>query len=343
MTPSEISKQVNMACDIARPGIIQILSSIVIGNGKVIASDIDSQISIDAPFDFDSYAVPSSKFKGILSTLDQSKDLSLTEKSGKLSIKSGKSKFTCQTLSPESFPMMELGREILSVVVDQSKLKSMLQCVTHSIPSANQRMILTGALFDFSGECLTIVGCDGNRMAWSAVELESKKHEFVIPRASISKIIKILSTGDVEVKFYDGKAKFTCNGIELAVKLQIGKYPDYKRIIPLPNGEFSIDRKLFIDAISRASTALDKNRSATIKISRELEIECINSGEISSDSVECDWVGDEMAFGMNPDYLREILSVMQSDDVFIGLSDQKSAWLIQDKAGIYSIIMPLRN
>lgn len=340
MNPSTVIKAINMASDIAKPSMLPILANIVIGNNKVIASDLDSQITIKAPFDFEQYTVPAAKFRGIIATLADV-PMALTHKDGKLSIKSGRSKFSCQTLPVSEFPMMESGVEMDELVMDQATLKNMLQRAQHAIPSANTRAMLNGALLDFSGTELSVVGTDGFRMAWTTNSVESEKMEAIIPHKSVSRIIKLLDDGPVTLAFFDGKLSLTTESVEYITKLVPGKYPDWRRIIPKNPHQVQIDIELFKEAISRASIVLDKVRSARINISDVLSIECTNNGESASDDFPVQWAHEAYAIGMNPDYLRDALSVMDGDEVTLHIG-AGAAWIMESN-GVRAVVMPLRN
>lgn len=341
MTPSQIMKSISLASDLAKPSTLPILSHLVIGNNQVVASDIDSQITIKAPFDFEPYTVPAAKFKGILATLADV-PMALTHKDGKLSIKSGRSKFTCPTLPSEDFPMMEIGDVTATIQMDQSTLKNMLHTAQHAIPNADVRAILNGALLDFNGSELSVVGTDGFRMAWTTTPIESSPVEAVIPHRAVQRIIKLLDDGPVTLSFYEGKLSLTTDTIEFITKLVSGKYPNWRRIIPKNPNQVQIDIELLKETINRASTVLHKVRSARITIKDTFAVECSNNGELASDDFPIQWAHEEYVTGMNPDYLRDALSVMPGDEITLHIGSPTTAWLMES-AGVRAVVMPLRN
>lgn len=344
MTPSQINRAVQLASDIAKPGIMPILANIVIGNGQVKATDLDSQITIAAPFDFDPYTVSASKFKGILATLDADAALSMSHKDGKLSIKSGRSKFTCPTLPSDDFPDMELGPVLGSVELDQVTFKKMLHVVQHAIPQNSAKMpSLNGALLDFTGEELTIVGCDTARMAWSSSPLLSQKMEAILPPRVIGRLIKILHDGVMTVTFHEGKAVFNIGDVEFITKLVAGKYPDWRRIIPKNPHQLQIDLEQLKGTIERAAIVLDKVRNSKVTISTTFEVACSNNGELASDDFPINWKHEAYTCGMNPDYLRDALSIMDGDEVTVHIGAGMAAWLIEGDGEVKAVVMPLKN
>lgn len=344
MNPSEIMRAVGLAADLARPSTMPIMSNLLIGNGKVIASDIDSQITISAPFDFEPYTVPAAKFKTILATLDPDTSLKLDHKDGKLSVKSGRSKFTVQTLPAIEFPQMEVGQFVSSIEIHQEVLKSMLHDVQHAIPSHDVRNYINGAFLSVRDGTLTVVGTDTARMAVKSIEFDNEKVlEVTIPKLSVGRLIKFLNDGPMTINFYEDKLVFVMGDIEFATKLVTGKFPDFRRVIPKNQNTILIDRELMLETLSRATTVLGKIRSSKVTIGTSIEVACSNNGEIAVDDFPCIWTGAPIEFGMNPDFLREALHAMSGDEVSLSFGASNAAWMIEDGEGLKAVVMVLRN
>lgn len=342
MNPSQINKAISLAADLARPGIIPILANIVIGNGYVRASDIDSQVTIKAPIEGD-YTVPAAKFKTILATLQADVPLKLDHKDGKLSVKSGRSKFGIQTLPTADFPVMEIGPMITEINVDQELFKGMLQNVQHAIPSKNVNMVMNGACLSIRNNALTIAATDGARMALQSVEFEADDIEIILPHSVVGRLIKFLNLGQVTIDIHDGKAVFHIGDIEYIAKLVSGKYPDFRRIIPKNPNTILVDRELMLETLARATTVLDRVRSSRITIGPNMEVSCSNNGEVAADDFPCQWTGEPLTLSMNPDFLQEALHAMSGDEVSLSFGDVKAPWLLEDEDGLQAVVIGLRN
>lgn len=344
MTPSQIMRAVGLAADLARPSTMPIMSNLLIGNGKAIASDSDSQITISAPFNFDPYTVPAAKFKTILATLDPDSTLKLDHKDGKLSVKSGRSKFSVQTLPAEDYPQMEIGELISSIEIHQEVLKSMLHDVQHAIPAHDVRQYINGAFLSVRDGQLTVVGTDTARMAVKSIDFDNEEVlEVTIPKLAVGRLIKFLNDGLMTINFYDDKLVFAMGDIEFTTKLVTGKFPDFRRVIPKNPNTILIDRELMLETLSRATTVLDKMRSSKVTIGTSIEVACSNNGEIAVDDFPCTWTGEPIEFGMNPDFLREALHVMRGDEVSLSFGAANAPWMIEDSEGLKAVVMVLRN
>lgn len=341
ITPKEITKAIALASDIARPSIMPALSHIVIGNGQIIASDTENQITIAAPFDFEPYMVPAAKFRSILSTLPDDVPLKLDHKDGVLMVKSGKSKFKIQTLPADQFPVMEIDAPKASLTLDQATLKKMLHDVQHSMADKHVQAWANGLLLEVKNDELTIVATDGARLAKHTEPFPGADAAIIIPRNTVHRLHKILNDGPVIVNLYEGKAEFVIDGLVLLTKLIDTKYPDYRRILPKPQHKVLVDREIFLEAFNRSAVVLEKNRAAKVSIGPMLSVTCQNNGEVASDEFEFSYAGPAFEIGLNPDYMRDAMTAIGGDEVEFGFTDAKSAVTLEGD-DLFCVVMQLR-
>lgn len=341
ITPKEISKSINLASDIARPSPMSILSHIIIGNGQIVASDIENQVTIAAPFDFPAFCVPAARFKSILATLPEDAPLKLEHKDGKLLVKSGRSKFTVQTLPSDQFPMMELGDARTQVTLDQAKLKKQLHDVQHAMGNTQAKPMLNGVFIESKEGKLTAVAADGARLAMREEDFDGEQFEFILPRNTVGRLHKMLGDGQMELTLHEGKAVFAMDNSIFATKLIDQRYPDYRRILAKPAHKILVDREIFTEAFDRSAVVLEKNRAARVNIGRMITIQCQNNGEVASDEFESSYQGDAFEIGLNPDYMREAMSAVGGDEVEFGFTGKDAAITI-DGNGLRTVVMPVR-
>lgn len=340
ITPKEIQKSINLASDIARPSPMPALSHIVLGDGKIIASDVENQITIAAPFDFPAFCVPAAKFKNIIATLPEDSALKLEHKDGKLLVKSGRSKFNVQTLPFEGFPMMELGSASLTVTLDQGQLKKQLHDVQHAMGNSVAKPMLNGVFMESKYGKLTAVAADGPRLAMRADDFDGPEFGFILPRNTVARLHKVLGDGPVTVSLHEGKAVFDIGSTIFATKLIDSKYPDYRRILAKPAHKILVDREVFTEAFNRSAVVLEKNRFARVTIGRMIAIQCQNNGEVASDEFESSYAGDAFDIGLNPDYMREAMSAIGGDEVEFGFTNSKSGVTLEGN-GLVTVIMQM--
>lgn len=341
ITPKEITKAITLASDIARPGSMPALSHIVIGNGQIIASDMENQITIAAPFDFDPYMVPAAKFRSILGTLPDDVPLKLDHKDGVLMVKSGKSKFKIQTLPADQFPTMEVGVAISEFELGQSTLKTMLHDVQHAMADKHVQPALNGVLFEAKDNELTAVATDGFRLAKRTEKFSGADACIIIPRNTVHRLQKMLGDGKITVRLSEGKAEFVIGAMALVTKIIDARYPDYRRILPKPANKVLVDREIFVEAFNRSAVVLEKNRAAKVTVGPMLGVECQNNGEVASDEFEFNYSGPVVEIGLNPDYMRDAMAAIGGDEVEFGFTDAKSAVTLE-REGMFCVVMQLR-
>lgn len=340
MTPKEIQKSIALASDIARPSTMPALSHIVLGNGQIIASDTENQITIAAPFDFDPFCVPAAKFKNILGTLPQDAPLRLEHKEGKLLVKSGRSKFNVQTLPAEDFPMMELGDAKDSFSLDQGQLKKMLHDVQHAMGNNIARPMFNGVFLESKDGKLTTVATDTHRLAMRSNDFNGPEFGIILPRNTVGRLHKILNDGPMSVTVYEGKAVFELGETSFTTKLIAAKYADYRRTIPKPAHKILVDREVFTEAFNRSAVVLEKYRGARVSVGRMIAVQCQINGEVASDEFESSYVGESFDIGLNADYMREAMAAIGGDEVEFGFTDGKSAVKLEGN-GLTTVVMQM--
>ncbi|MFT5793831.1 MAG: DNA polymerase-3 subunit beta, partial [Saprospiraceae bacterium] len=118
----------------------------------------------------------------------------------------------------------------------------------------------------------------------------------------------------------------------LTTKLIDGSYPDYERAIPVGGDKIVlVDRREFKDALTRTSIlANEVYRNVRLVLSSgNLTIHANNPlQEEAQERVAVEYQGEEIEIGFNVGYVIDALSVIDSDQVQVALSDSHSAMLL---------------
>ena len=208
---------------------------------ELTTSDLEIQIRTQAALGGDkgifSTTVGARKLMDILRSMPADQSVSLESQQNKLLLKSGKSRFTLQTLPAEDFPLVQESTQFGPVFsVPQETLKSLLQQVSFSMAVHDIRYYLNGILFVAEGKQLSLVATDGHRLAFASAQLdvEVPKQEVILPRKTVLELQRLLSGGEgaIEMQFASNQAKFSFDGMVFVTKLVEGKFPDYNRVIP---------------------------------------------------------------------------------------------------------------
>ena len=138
------------------------------------------------------------------------------------------------------------------------------------------------------------------------------------------------------------------DNIRFTSKLIDGRFPDYDRVIPKPEGNtLTASREYLRSALQRAAIlSNEKYRGIRLDLgSKSLRIQANNPDhEEAQDELEVDYDGDEMEIGFNVNYLLDALAAVDTEDVEVGFVDANSSCVIHSPGNEESkfVVMPMR-
>ena len=176
---------------------------------------------------------------------------------------------------------------------------------------------------------------------------ESAEVDIVVPTKTVNELIKTLEEdGEAVIKTSSTQVAFEFGNIFVISKLIDGTYPNYRQVIPSQCEErIAVDREMFQSAIRRVSLMLD-DQAASLKILiTENRMELVTSspevGE-SHESVPVKYSGKDITIAFNPAFLSAPLKHLDSDEIFLELSDELSPGVIKTNVPFLYVIMPIR-
>ena len=136
--------------------------------------------------------------------------------------------------------------------------------------------------------------------------------------------------------------------VNFTTKLIDGKYPDYRRVIPVPSDNAAtVDKESFRQALIRASIlSNEKYRGIRFKLSPGLmELLAHNpEQEEAEEQVEISYEGAELVIGFNVGYLLDLLGAIEEETVELDIRDSNSSALVRG-VGVEDtryVVMPMR-
>ena len=324
---------------------------------ELTTSDLEIQIRTQAVLGGDSgtfsTTVGARKLLDILKSMPSDQTVSLESSQNKLLLKSGKSRFTLQTLPAEDFPIVQESTSFGPLFsIPQKTLKTLLQQVSFSMAVHDIRYYLNGILFVAEGKQLSLVATDGHRLAYTSADLEIEvpKQEVILPRKTVLELLRLLSDkdGNIDIQFASNQAKFTFDGKEFVSKLVEGKFPDYNRVIPKNHkNSISLGKNALLTVLQRiAILTSDKFKGVRINLdSGVLKVASNNAEqEEAIDEIEVDYSGDAIEIGFNVTYLIDVLVNMNDEMVRMDFADSNSSVLvtIPENSFFKYVVMPMR-
>jgi DNA polymerase-3 subunit beta len=336
---------------------LPILSNVLLeaDNGKLTLTTTDMEVSVRTSLDADiseagSTTLPARRFFSICRELPNHQvDINVTA-SDVAEISSGSANFKLEGLSKDDFPPMPTFEESFSYQLKQGTLKDILQKTSYAASTDESRAILNGSLMAFRDNKLTVVSTDGRRLALVEQEIDipdEAELDIVVPTKTITELIKTLDDdGEASIKTSATQVAFEFGNIFIISKLIDGTYPNYRQVIPSQCEErIAIDRETLQSAVRRVSLMLD-DQAASVKIQiTENRIELTTSspevGE-ARESVPVKYSGKDITIAFNPAFMMAPLKHLDSDEVYLELSDELSPGVIKSNVPFLYVIMPIR-
>jgi len=324
---------------------------------QLTSSDLEIQIRTDADLGGDNAnfttTVGARKLMDILRSMPSDQMVSLESQQNKLILKSGKSRFTLQTLPAEDFPLVQESPSFGPLFsIPQKTLRELLHQVSFAMAVHDIRYYLNGILFVAEGKQLSLVATDGHRLAFASatLDVEVPKQEVILPRKTVIELQRLLSDaeGAIEMQFASNQARFTFGGMQFVTKLVEGKFPDYNRVIPKNHkNTITLGRETLLKTLQRtAILTSEKFKGVRLNIDPGTLRVASNNAEQEEavDELDIDYSGDSIEIGFNVTYLIDALANMGQDMVTLELSDGNSSALltIPDNATFKYVVMPMR-
>ena len=276
--------------------------------------------------------------------------------SNKLSLKSDNSDFNLLCLPTDNFPTFTDEFEGNGFVLNDKRFLKLLNKTKISISNDDTRHYLNGVYLHITEaqgrNFITGVATDSHRLSSSSIEIENVGNfmPLILPRKTVYQLCSILSENTKELKMQtsENKIKFTIGNMKLISKVIDGKFPDYKKVVPVNNDKkLTLKSKEFINSIERvASVSLDRKEGVKLNIQKDniqLSVNSANSGE-GNEKIKAEFSSDNLNISFNSKYLIDIASEIEDSNLIMNLKDSVSPVLIQDISdkNSYYVIMPMK-
>ncbi len=351
---------------VERRNTIPILANVLIrAEGSTLslkATDLDIDIVEIIPAEVSApgtTTVPAHVLYDIVRKLADGAQVSLEQdgQSGQVSLRSGRSRFSLQTLPESDFPDLAPGEMSHRFEVVASELRTLIEKTQFAISTEETRYYLNGIYLhtaEIGGETrLRAVATDGHRLALCdtvAPQGASGMPGVIVPRKTVAELQKLLSDNDavVSIELSSVKVRVSVGSIVLTSKLIDGTFPDYSRVIPQRNDKFlTVDRDEFARSVDRVST-ISSERGRAVKFSLgdgklTLSVHNPDAGQ-AIEELSVDYEATPLEIGFNARYLLDIIGQLEGDTALLKLADPGSPTLLQDREGAPSlyVLMPMR-
>jgi DNA polymerase-3 subunit beta len=297
--------------------------------------------------------VPARKLVDICKSLPEGSDIQFAYQDNKVTVRSGRSRFTLSTLPAREYPNVEDSMGTHQFKIKQGQLRRLIDRTAFAMAQQDVRYYLNGMLWELSGRQLRVVATDGHRLALCTLpdKLDAAGDtQVILPRKGVLELARLLLDEDAEVAVVIGSnhVRATTHDFTFTSKLVDGKFPDYQRVLPRSPDKVVVGSRLELrQAFTRtAILSNEKYRGVRLKLTENsLDIVANNpEQEEAEEAVSVQYQGEALEIGFNVSYLLDVLGVLSGDEIKISLSDPNSSALLEESEegdSLY-VVMPMR-
>jgi DNA polymerase III subunit beta len=336
---------------------VQILAGILLraANGELELAATDMELSLRTTVevqieDEGSVVVPGRLLVDLARLLpDAEVQIEHKPEEGIVQITCGTASYKLHTYSAEDFPRLPDTEGAQTFTVDADALLETVAQVSRAASRDESRPVLTGILARFEPGKLVMAATDSYRLAVKETVLPGTAPELeaIIPARALTELTRIAGDAtELELGVLENQVIFRTSNIVLTTRRIDGQFPNVKQllpeqfeyIVPMPRAEL-------LDVVRRVSVMAQRNSPLRLRFGDgELRVSAQTQdvGE-ATESMPIAFAGDPLEIGFNPEFLRDGIDSVPSDEVQLKLISPLRPGLIVGEGDDYSyLIMPIR-
>ena len=310
---------------------------------NLTAFDLEKGIKITVNADVleeGSYIINAQKFNQTLKVMDGEEiTLSVDSKLTAL-FECGQSSHRTIALKAEDFPEIPDLQTEKGFIVSQSALKKMLSKVSYAMGINEPRPVLNGCYIKTEEGKISVVACDGFKLAVCSADSELKKLEnsergvefsFIVPVKSVNEITKLLSDDEedfITVYMSHKNMVIAFDDLIFFTRLIVGEFVDYNRII-IKNHKIEVkaSKQELIAALEKASLITEERIAGSVRSHVKVDVcedlfkvSAVSSAGSIYDEFNIEHTGDDISIAFNNRFLIDSIRACRSETVKLSMS-----------------------
>src|SRR3984893_10102061 len=265
----------------------------------------------------------------------------------------GSATFHLRTLRSEDFPTLPDPSPDTRVALPAQALTQTIMRVAKSASRDETRPVLTGILVSAAGEELRMVATDSYRLSVKQTPLDPPLQgsmEANVPARALQELARIAQQLEAEtfaVSVGHNQVVFELGDVVLSSRLIDGQFPNYRQLLPESvEHELRLSAPELADVVRHISLLALKNaprRLAFTQGTLTVSARTPDVGE-ASESIPVPFQGEDFEIGFNPEFLRDGVESIDSDELVLKLISPLRPGLIEtpENGDFVYLIMPIR-
>ena len=336
---------------------VQILSGILLeatGDRLALAAtdmELSLQSSLEASVDEPGKAVVPGRLLVELARLLPNSAVSVAHRpeDAVVEVTCGSAHYRLHTYGVEDFPRLPDPGAAGLYAIDREALIDTAVKVSRSASRDESRPVLTGILVRFEQGKLVMAATDSYRLSVKETPLEGEAPELeaIVPARALGELARIAQGGgDLKLGVHENQVVFTIDGTVLTTRRIDGQFPNYSQLLPESfEHELAVPRDEVLDVVRRMAVMSQRNSPVRLRFAEgELTIsaQTPDLGE-ARESMPVPFSGEPLEIGFNPNFLRDGIESVESDEVrFKLISPLRPCVIDAEGEDFRYLLMPIR-
>jgi len=239
---------------------------------------------------------------------------------------------------------LEVGLNVLQVGIEK---------VLFATARESSRYAINGVLWQIKDKKLVLVATDGRRLARCRVKLGTAPEkgegpeDIIVPAKTMGLLEKIGSNekDTVAIRLVDNQILLSCANVVISSNLVEGNFPKYEDIIPADHDKkIKLSKDAALSAVRRSSLLTsEESRGIKLSIAENKVIFSGRAPEAGDAEIEMpvEYSGEPISIGFNPNYLIDVLRVIQESEVDLELGQSDRPGVVRSGADFLCVLMPI--
>ena len=268
----------------------------------------------------------------------------------KMSIRCENCEYNLNGFSKEKFPKISIPKDRIAIKFDSQILAEMIDLTKFCVFIGETNYVLAGILLELEKNEIKMVATDGKRLAFCYRKIPpfqpelNRKISVIVPLRAINEVRRLLG-GEVILVAGSNQIEFNINNVQVITQLIEGEYPEYNKYIPAESeNKLKVKREDFLSSLRRVSILTTPDYPG-VKMSIEennlvISKHIPNLGSLKEE-LNVEYSGPNITFGFNPQYLIDVLKVLNKDTVEFDIYGSESAVVVRETGYIY-LALPMK-
>lgn len=261
------------------------------------------------------------------------------------------SKYKLLGLQSADYPQLPIPDFSTQCRISMNEFATMID-KSYYIISTEMKFNLGGALMTISDNKVELAATDGHRLAYLNFEQDTylqETMEFIISRKTLTELVKICESGELEFNANKNNLFFKYNNRILSSRVIDQKFPNYKTVIP-DKTQFNaiIKKDDLLQTLRRMLIFKIRNNGVLFNFEQgKLYIErtTAEKGE-AHEILDIQYNDNPVQVAFNGGFIIDFLTHIDSSEIQISMNDSESSFIFKpvgedEKVSFIYVVMPL--